>query len=742
MRVLDRHDRELYVARDPESGLRERITLADVPVDIVQALIATEDRGFYRHHGVSLRGTMRALWQNIVARQIVEGGSTITQQLVRNLLQPAHRGFTYKMYEAVLALKLDLYWSKDAILEEYLNTAYFGHRAYGLRSAARTFFGKDVSELSQAEDAFLVGLLQSPSAYDPFLHFTDAKARQVAVLMNLQETGAIDPSAAETLIDQPITLADDRVEMLAPHFVTWVLDEISKIQDTRYKTDIRTTLDLDLQRSAERAVARQIEELSDRNVTSAAVVVLDAHNGDVLAMVGSADYFNAEHDGAVNVALSSRQPGSALKPFTYALALLKGDTAATTVADVEAQFLTQEGNPYVPRNYDYDEHGLVRYREALANSYNIAAVRVLERIGVDTLLNFLRGIGLTTLTETPEHYGLALTLGAGEVRLLELAEAYGIFPRGGKTLTARVFPDAPVEPGKDVLDPKIAWIITDILSDNDARMPEFGRENPLVFDVPVAAKTGTTRNSRDNWVVGYTPDYIVGVWVGNADNTPMKDTSGITGAGPIFHDVMTDVLRTVPPATFVRPPGIAEAVICRMSGKLRTPDCPDLVEESFIAGTVPTEKDDIFQRLQIDTRNGLLAGPDCPEMLVAERVFAVFPPDVRAWARRNGWPEAPVQASPLCSGAQMDEVSLVITEPRAGDSFRLDPLIPDASEKIVFAARATGDIPSVTWLVDDVVVGTGKAPDFRFSWPPAEGKHTVEARAGELSQRVRVEVVR
>ena len=747
VRVLDREGRVLYVARDPEAGLREHLTLGEATSGFVQALIATEDRGFYDHHGVSLRGTLRALWQNLVAREVVEGGSTLTQQLVRNLLHPERRNFPYKLREAALAVKLDMRWSKDRILETYLNTAYFGHQAYGLAAATHTFLGKEPSELSMAENAFLVGLLQSPSALDPFVRFEAAKERQKAVLQNLVETGRIGQSEADELFAQEIRLTTDRVPIEAPHFTMWVLEQVTG--DMGHGTaDIRTTLDLDLQKAAERAVERQMEALKDRNVTSAAVVVLDAKNGDILAMVGSADYFDAEHDGAVNVALSARQPGSTLKPFTYALALARGDTAATTVSDVEAQFLTEEGNPYVPRNYDFGEHGLVRYREALANSYNIAAVRVLERVGVGDLLAFLRDAGLTTLTETPEHYGLALTLGAGEVRLLDLAEAFGIFARGGRTLTARTDPGQAVVPGRNILDARVAWLIADILSDERARVPEFGEDNPLNFDVPVAAKTGTTRNSRDNWVVGFTPDRIVGVWVGNADNTPMQGTSGITGAGPLFHDVMVEALRGLPSAEFPRPSGIQNLVVCRLSGKLPTPDCPEIIEEKFIDGTQPKESDDIYRRLRIDTRNGLLAGPNCPANVVAERVFAVFPPDLRDWARQNGYAQAPTGSSPLCgsseltTGSPRESISIAITHPRAGDSFRLDPMIPDVSEKILFTARSTGDIQTVTWLVDGAVVGTGKAPDFEFRWTPSEGTHAIEARAGELTERVRVEVVR
>ncbi|MDD5740342.1 MAG: penicillin-binding transpeptidase domain-containing protein, partial [Candidatus Peribacteraceae bacterium] len=455
---------------------------------------------------------------------------------------------------------------------------------------------------------------------------------------------------------------------------------------------------------------------------------------------------------------ASRQPGSALKPFTYALALARGDTAATTVADTAVQFLTREGTPYVPRNYDYLEHGLVRYREALANSYNIAAVRVSERVGIPTLLSFLRSAGLSTLTKTPEHYGLALTLGDAEVKLLELSQAYGIFPRGGETLHVRTILSDPTQNGTGILDPRVAWLITDMLSDPTARLAEFGESGPLNFGFPVAAKTGTTRNSRDNWTVGFTPDRIVGVWVGNADNSPMKDTSGVTGAGPIFHDVMLAAVRNLPPGDFVQPQGLTKITVCRLSGKLPTDLCPHTIDEWFIAGTEPTEPDDIYQPFLIDTRNGLLAGSGClplrssegakesDQKFVERKGLAVFPKEVEQWAREQGWPVPPSQISPLCKkispipniprptvrpyGRAIPNPSswIEITQPQPSESYLLDPLVPDTQELIIFTAHASADIQTVDWYVDDKKVGTAKAPDFRFKWQPQSGTHVLSAR--------------
>ncbi|MDD4319504.1 MAG: penicillin-binding protein 1C [Candidatus Peribacteraceae bacterium] len=741
LRLLDREGRLLYTVRPPEGSGVHALPLRDIPRTLTDALIATEDRGFRDHRGVSIRGVVRAALQNLAAGRIVSGASTITQQLVRMRLPPGKRNVPRKLREMLYAWKLERVLSKEDILEAYLNEAYFGHRAYGVRNASLTFFGRNPQELSTGESAFLVGLLQAPGSYDPFRDPAPGTERRRRVLDAMLATGVITEEAHAQAAQEPLTLSRGRVSIEAPHFVFWLLEQ--READLEGLTEVRTTIDLSLQREAERIVGRQLEALQDRNVTSAAVVVLDAHDGDVLAMVGSADYFDDAHDGAVNVAVAPRQPGSALKPFTYALALERGDTPATVVADVETQFLTEEGTPYVPRNYDYEYHGLVRYREALANSYNMAAVRVLERVGVSTLLSFLKDAGLSTLRRTPEHYGLALTLGDAETTLLELSRAYALFPRGGTTLPLRTLLDDPREQGRRLLSEQTAWLIGDILSDNDARLEEFGGDSPLAFRRPVAAKTGTTRNSRDNWTVGFTPDRIVGVWVGNADNAPMRGTSGVTGAGPIFHDVMEAAVRDLPPDGFPQPSGIVQAEICRLSGKLPTPACTARTVESFRAGTVPTEEDDIFTAVPVDARNGLLASDTCDPSHVQMRTFAVFPPDVRAWARETGWPEPPREPSPLCgTHAPTGDARLAIRSPLAGDTFEIDPLIPLASQKIPLRAEAGSAVRTVRWYVDGKHVGDGNAPDFAAGWTPSPGTWTVEAKAGEVSEHIVINVTK
>ncbi len=742
VRIEDRSGTLLYESRGDGEARSDVVALEELPPDVVRALLFAEDRSFFSHHGVSVRGIVRSMLLNIRSLRLAAGGSTITQQYVR-ASRGGGRSMAGKLTEVLYALQVDARLSKETILRRYLGLASFGHGTRGIEAAARTYFGVAASELSLAQGALLVSILPAPSAFDLFANFPAAKFRQERLLRAMADAGELDAEAAEAAMAESLTLAPDRTAIQAPHFSLWALAQAG---DAEPGTSIRTTLDLNLQREVERLVRLHVERLVDFRATSAAVVVLDARNGDILSMVGSADYFDAEHDGAVNVAVSSRQPGSALKPFTYALALADGDTPATTVEDIGAAFQTQDGNPYTPRNYDYDEHGLVRYREALANSYNIAAVRVLEKVGVDRLLLLLRAAGLTTLTESPEHYGLALTLGSGEVRLLDLAAAYGMFARGGRTLHPRALLDDPVRGGTKLLDERVAWLIADMLDDDAARMPQFGRGGPLEFAFPVAAKTGTTRNARDNWVVGFTPSFVVGVWVGNADNTPMRGTSGVTGAGPLFHDVVAllEDERTVP--SFARPPGITDVDVCALSGKLPTPACTGVLREHFIAGTEPVEPDDAYVVTRIDTRNGLLAGPSCPPRFVQEATFFRLPPGVRAWGVAHGMPPPPERFSPLCTGTIEQTPPQVpamvrIVRPVAGESLRLDPLIPPDRQQMMFRADADG-VAQVEWFVDGVAIGIGTAPDFAVSWAPREGRWMVEAHAGDAVDRRAIEVVR
>jgi len=580
--ILDRDGRVLYEIIDPHAGSHQPLPLDAIPEALWQGVVATEDATFFSNPGFDPRAIARAAWTNLRYGEIRSGGSTITQQLARNLLMSAgerrEQTLSRKVREAILAFHMTRTLPKDEILALYLNETYFGNLAYGVEAAARAYFGKPVRELSLAECALLAGLPQSPEGYNPLTNLEAAKERQKVVLGLMAKAGYITPEQAELAAREPLHLASSHLSIEAPHFTMLAREELADLVGEEALVHgglrVHTTLDLDAQRAAEAQVRLHLERLSEEgegrpghNVRNAAVVVLDLRDGAVVAMVGSPDYFDARIDGAVNAAVALRQPGSALKPFTYAAAFAQGLTPATMMTDVETAFLTREGKPYVPVNYDYRFHGPVLLRQALACSYNVVAVKVLDRIGVPALTSLAADVGITTLDRAQSH-GLALTLGSGEVRLLELTAAYGALATGGYRLEPMLIREVTTEDGtvlyrapspepERVLDERIAYLITDILSDPQARAPAFGIGSVLEAGMPAAVKTGTTTEWRDNWTVGYTTSYVVGVWVGNADNEPMRGISGVDGAAPIWRGILRE-LHPTQPAPFVRPDGLVE----------------------------------------------------------------------------------------------------------------------------------------------------------------------------------------
>jgi penicillin-binding protein 1C len=557
-KVYDRDGSLLYEVLDQAQGRQTFLPLSEIPKPIVDAFLSAEDQSFYQNSGIDFPAILRSIWQNVSAGQIVSGGSTITQQLVRNAIGTNQsRTFAQKLKESLLALKVSRLHDKDQILELYLNSIYFGGLAYGVESASWQYFGKSAQNLDLAESAFLAGLPQAPNRYYPFKYFDAAKKRQEAVLAAMLKNGAIKDSEFQSAKEETLTLKPTKADKKAPHFVDYVLQgtqEESDVLNPNCKTDsglpiadcgfqesnsrITTTLDLGLQENLENIVESQLTFLQQYHLSNAAAVVLDAKTGDLLAMVGSADYFDPSIQGAVNVATSLRQPGSALKPLLYATAFEKGWTPATVINDEPVRFDTQEGLPYDPKNYDLEYHGPVTVAQALAQSLNIPAVKTLDFVGIAPFLRKVQDFGITTLTESPEHYGLSLALGSGEVTLLELTDAYTAFANHGQWCPVRYLKTDGAPDCAKATSPEIAQTISSILSNNELRMPEFGEENPLHFDFPVAAKTGTSRDFRDNWTVGYTDDYAVGVWVGNANGDNMQGVSGIEGAAPLFNKVL------------------------------------------------------------------------------------------------------------------------------------------------------------------------------------------------------------
>ena len=686
-KIYDRQGGLLYELFDPQWGRRTKVPLDRISPYLIQATIATEDRHFYQHPGFDPVGIARALWYAIHEREVVSGASTINQQVARNvLLSPVERSqrtLSRKIREAILAAELTRRYPKDTILEIYLNEIFYGNLAYGIEAAAETYFGKSADQLTLAEAALLAGLPQAPALHDPYTNPDDAKARQGVVLDLMVEAGYIAPAQAEAAKAEELKYVPQRFPIRAPHFVMYVRQVLEERYgvDALYKGGLRvhTTLDPRLQAIAERVAKEHVQTLADKHVANAALVALKPDTGEVLAMLGSVDFFNEEIDGQVNVALRLRQPGSSIKPVTYVAAFEKGWTPATLIWDVPTEFPDGANPPYKPKNYDDKFHGPVLLRTALGSSYNVPAVKALQFVGLPDMLAMAHRLGITSLNRP--DYGLSLTLGGGDVTLLEMVGAYAVFANGGVRIPpvaiarvedseGRVIAEtSPQELGgiegghEQVISPQHAYLITDILADNEARTPAFGPNSVLKLSRPAAAKTGTTDDWRDAWTIGYTPDLACGVWVGNSDNSAMDHVAGASGAGPLWHSFMEEALSDTPPRDFARPSGIVTAEICTVSGSKPSEVCPTRGMEIFVAGTEPNDpSQDFHQLVRICTVTGQRATEFCPQDVVAEKYFEVYPEEYRWWAEERGIEQPPAGLCPLHTGP----TEVIIFQPSEG----------------------------------------------------------------------------
>jgi penicillin-binding protein 1C len=751
--VVDRNGEILYEPLSVGGGRTQPIEAARIPPVLEAATLAAEDRRFYSHVGVDPIALLRAARHDLLEGAIVEGGSTITQQTAKQLLQRRdgvnRRGLRAKLREMVLAVRLEHRFTKRQILALYLNVAPYGNQATGAARASRIYFGVDPSMLTPAQAAFLAALPQRPTAFNPWKNVGSARARQLTVLQKMAGAGMLTAAQLQDARGERLALAPRQARFAAPHFVEMVLNQYG--DGGRPPARVVTTIDLALQRDVEGIVERQRETLRAHGAANVAVVVLDNATAEWLAWEGSGDYGDVEHGGAINGPVVARQPGSALKPFTYALAFEMGRTPATVLPDIPSHFPTAEpGVLYTPRNYDGRYRGPLLARRALAGSENVPAVALASDLGVSTLMRFLGQAGLTTFDRTPSYYGLGLTLGNAEVRLDELVAAYSSFARGGvwKKPTGLLppEPDLPPEGGihknqvvasrsrRKLVTPRTAFWITDILSDDDARAFIFGRGGNLEFPFPVAVKTGTSQAYHDNWTIGYTRDVTVGVWVGNFDRTPLRDSSGVTGAGPIFHAVMLAAEhRASSAADTILPPtaDVEPATICALSGMRANPSCPLRVQEWLPAGET--------------------ALPCSWHHQAPEGVVTIYPAAYRAWAAEatkslhseatkvteNAKQRAPWSPSPL-SRKISPPSALQISNPPSGALYSLDPTL--RREFQALPLRAVSDRPTtITWSVDGRPIGSVSS-ESSMPWPLSVGEHEIEARDAE-GHRTRTKVL-
>jgi len=765
-KILDRNGEVLYDIFLEEK--RTPVVLEEVPDYLRQATIAIEDKNFYEHQGFDPFGMLRGL-SRFFTRGRAQGGSTLTQQLVKNVLLTPERTIFRKIKEFILAVQIEKRYSKDEILQMYLNEAPYGGTAWGVEVAAETYFGKKVKDLNLIESAVLAGFPQRPSFYSPYSANPAAYIdRTEQVLRRMREDEYItkeqEESAKSELED--IEFLERGTNFKAPHFVQYVQSILEERYGERAVQQggltVTTTLDLELQEEAQEIVTEEIKKVEGLKITNGAAIVLDSETGEVLAMVGSKNFNDPDYDGQVNVTMSLRQPGSAIKPITYVTALQKGYTPSTLLLDVPTEFPGGIGQPtYKPVNYDGEYRGPVQVRYALGNSINVAAVKMLALVGIRDTLKTAYSLGINSLEPTQEtlnRVGLSLTLGGGEVRLIELTGAYAAFMNEGYKIepisilkvedqNGKIIEENKPKKGKKALSKEEAFLISHILSDNDARTLIFGTNSLL--NIPgrqIAVKTGTTNDKRDNWAIGGTSQAVVGVWVGNNDNSPMLQVaSGVSGASPIWRRIILEALQDKPNITFEVPDGIVTAAVDEISGYAAHDGFSSRIEY-FIKGTEP-RTDTIHVRLKICKTDGKLATPsDIASGNYDEKEYIVIKEEdpTAGLGEPNKWQEAYLEWASQQSddryhppndycGTQ-NPVNVEFTNP----TDKTSNIANEFTVKI--SADSTVDIAQIELEVDSVKVRTFTGPPFEHTLNLENGVHQLRAKAkdqnGNESDRV------
>ncbi|MDO8551135.1 MAG: PBP1A family penicillin-binding protein [bacterium] len=754
-KIYDRNEKLLYDIYANQR--RTEVALDKMPLYLRQATIAIEDQDFYKHGGFDPKGWIRSVYYITFYRKL-SGGSTLTQQLVKNVLLTSDRTITRKIKEFILAVQIERKYNKDQILSMYLNEAPYGGTAWGVGAASEVYFNKDVSDLDLIESAILAGLPQRPSVYSPYSTTPNAyKNRTKDVLRRMREDGYISKDQENEALEglDKVKFADNSSNLKAPHFVMYV----KKLLEDRYGEKVveqdglkvMTSLDLDLQEKAQKIIADEIAKVEKVHITNGAALVMDPRTGEILAMVGSKNYNDPNYDGKVNVVTSLRQPGSAIKPVTYVTAFKKGYTPSTLIMDTPTTFPGGVGQPdYKPVNYNGKFSGPVQVRYALGNSLNVPAVKMLALVGIKDMLQTASDLGFTTLSPTPDNLsrlGLSVTLGGGEVRLLDMVSAYSSFANGGNKISPvailkvtdnknNVKEEFKAVESKRVITSQQAFLISNILSDNSARAMTFGERSSLSFaDMQVSVKTGTTNDKRDNWTVGWMPNIIIGVWVGNNDNSQMKElASGVTGAAPIWRRVILEAVNGRPKEDFTIPDGVVSAEVDSLSG-MKSHDGFASRMEFFVKGTEPVGEDQIHAKLKLckNSHDKLATPVDVSRGNFDEQEFFVFKEnDPTAGGGENKWQKGIDEwlalqgdaryhpPSEYCQGS--DQIDIRIKEPsdhsQVGSSFDIsvDPV-------------SVNNITSVEIYIGGDKKATLTNYPYKQSFSLGDGVYTIKVRA-------------
>ena len=748
--LFDRNMKPLYTI----SGDQRRILVdsSQIPDVARQATIALEDRTFYTNRGISLRGIIRSIFVDVISRQKTQGASTITQQYVRlAILQDTKKSFVRKIKEVILSVEVDALFSKDQILTMYLNEVPYGGNNYGIEAASRAFFSKSAKDLTLPEAATLASVVQAPTTLSPYGPNTDKLlTRRNYDLSTMQTLGFITADQAKQAQAVPLTVSPRHDSIVAPHFVQFVKDwlvsyftaQLGDAQSAEQKVELGgmkvvTTLDVDKQQAAQDIISKSADTTLKRaGASNAGLVTIDPKRGEIIAMVGSVDYFQPTF-GAYNMATAQRQPGSSFKPIVYATAFKDKYSPATTLFDVKTDF----GN-YTPVNFDGRYHGALTIRQALGNSYNIPAVKTLAYVGLDKALKTATDLGITTLTDKA-NYGLSLVLGAGDVELVQMAEAYGTFANAGVLMPTTpvlkitdsadktIYDHTDPKDGQQVLPPEVAYQISNILSDTNAKQPTFAHVMGTLTlkDRPVAVKTGTTSSFRDAWTIGYTPQYVTAVWAGNNDNSPMNQATGAIAASPMWHDFMVSLHQGVPVEQFQPPATIKNVTIDRFSNKLPGPGS-DPISDIFAPWQIPTDHDDVHTQVRVCKENGLLADSSVPDALAELRTYVALHSEepnnpnwegpVEDWAKANGfWNPPPTQK---CQAGSV-QPTVHITAPTDGQTV-------NGSFTISATASAASGVKQVEFLIDNASIGVDTNDPYSTTYDTsllANGTHQLTA---------------
>lgn len=714
-----------------------------LPSRIVVATLETEDRHFYEHDGVHPPSIARAVVQNLKARRVVSGASTLAMQVARMQSKPTQRSYFKKLREACEALLLVEQHGHEALLRQYLTIAPYGNRVRGVARASRLYFDKPVEDLSWRQAAFLAGLPQSPGRMDPWDEqgLVRANRRAGRILRQLHARGIITADELQQSEQSDLGLVPR--PRRTPEALHAVLHWSRGLQQ-RVGPIVRATLDLPMQTKVAAILSRNLARNAANGAGNTAGIVVDPVTGEILAYVGSNDYFDSEARGSIDYVQTRRSPGSTLKPFIYALALQDGrHTAASELADTPMELTLGEGGAWAPENINHAFLGPMLLRDALGNSRNIPALRVLGEVGVERTVRFFEDAGVREVSWEPGAYGLGLAIGNLPVTLEELVAAYGVLASGGETLPLRRFMDeGPAVRGR-LLARDAAQLVTQILSDPLARRPSFPAGSALDYPYAVAVKTGTSQGFRDAWTVGYSDRLIVGVWVGNHDWRRMNHVGGLNGAAEAVHEIF-DVLTPLRtphvaiPMRFAFPEGHLTREICPLSGRLAGPHCPSRRVEAFLPAVTPIEGCPFHVQVAVDARNGLRASESCEARFVRHKAMLDLPAGYHRWARKHRLELAPAEHSPLCPGGDAQHANVRITEPAHRARYVVDPDAPGELSTVRLSAEVSPSTEDIVWIVDGVPVAQVGYPH-EFRWPLSPGVHTVTAamvRSAEASAAI------